>query len=266
MDFAGRKQFDRKISREHWKERAAKFPADKPFSKRAADQIHALLDVWAGIPAALEKPTKSASWSHLNEVGQKAAKRNSLADGFRAIAKTKADLKALRATLEATTLPKVPSLDKTDMVTELREQEMRRIVREMPQEKRDRLERMSPAMLAAVVRADPSASGVSPSVHAMARTQILEASNPEKFAEYREASAALEMVDEVVRETEAELRKAGEFAHDVEFAAFHKIVVEEQSAPKRTFATWHDAFDAGDIDAAIDLKHREAARRLAGAD
>jgi hypothetical protein len=134
----------------------------------------------------------------------------------------------------------------------------------MPQEKRDRLERMSPAMLAAVVRADPSASGVSPSVHAMARTQILEASNPEKFAEYREASAALDLVDEVVRETETELRKAGEFAHDVEFAEFHKSVVEEQPAPKRTFATWKEAADAGQIDVALDMKHQEVARQISG--
>lgn len=255
-------QFDRKISREHWKDRAERLP-DKPFSKQAKDTISALLDVWAGIPAALEKPMKSTNWQHLNEVGQKTAKRDSLTDGFRAIAKTRAGLKMLRDNLDGT-MPKLPSLDPTDMVTELREQELRSIVRGMPQEKRDRLERMSPAMLAAIVRADPSASGVSPSVHAMARTQILEASNPEKFAEYREANAALEMADEVVRETESELRNAGEFAHDVEFKEFHESVVEKQPTTERRFATSHEALDAGDVDEAVRLNRLEAARRLSG--
>jgi hypothetical protein len=75
----------------------------------------------------------------------------------------------------------VPSVDRSDTHAEMRAQEARAIVRAMPKEQRDRIERLPPALAVAVIQAPPELSGVSPSVHAMVPSELAKSLHPEKI-------------------------------------------------------------------------------------
>jgi hypothetical protein len=224
-------------TRDFFSQTFGRFNREKPFVKQATEILARNLDAWAGAGKAVDGAAHDPQWAHLNDVGRKALRRKALVQSFTTNAKDKAAIGRLRKNLEAT-LPKIPTLEKGDVVGALLDRERRERVLAMPQEKRDALlsSQVSPEILAAVARAEPELSGMSPSVHKMIRAQLIEAGKPQEVADFREATEALDLVDEALRETDRALRDAGDFAHDTEFKGFfdeHVKPVLEKEAPRQ---------------------------------
>jgi hypothetical protein len=83
--------------------------------------------------------------------------------------------------------------------------ELRSIFRSLPADKRT-LRGVSPAMREAVIHADPIASGVSPSEHAMARDELTKAMFPNEVNAIAEEAEGLKFLDEAIRLAEDEMK------------------------------------------------------------
>jgi hypothetical protein len=115
----------------------------------------------------------------------------------------------------------------------------------MPQEKRDRLDRLAPALAKAVVRGDPALSGVSSSVHARLRDELLELAHPQKLAALRNDLKAHEFASHVVDRADKALRETAKFAPGEE-RPFLERVRASAARPKPQAEV-----DPNDIDALI---------------
>jgi hypothetical protein len=142
------------------------------------------------------------------------------------------EAKRLRAEIGAS-MPKLPALAKDDIVGHMMDREARDIVRAMSQEQRDRLSRLDPALAAAVVRAPPELSGVSPSVHQMLRDELIAEAHPEEVAGVQQDTEAMNWVDEAVRHAEKSLNDAAAFAHDGERREYIEKIEAEVDAADR---------------------------------
>jgi len=149
---------------------------------------------------------------HLSDQGKRAARYKALKELFVENARSRNELKRIRDTAQAEMdALALPTLDKGDIVSEMREAEMRAIVRAMPQEQRDHLSKMSPTMAAAIVRAPPELSGVSRSVHAQIRGELIETAHPEKVAALRAELEGLSHADLIVKDTDKALTESAAF-------------------------------------------------------
>lgn len=164
---------------------------------------------------------------HLNDAGKRAAKQTALRESFVEVARSRAELRRLgeaaRAELKALALP---AIERGDIVAEMREAEMRAIVRTMPQEQRDRPSKLSPAMVAAIVRAAPELSGISPSVHEMLHSQLIETAHPEKVAAIRSELEGLQFAELAIKETDKILTEAASFAPGEEQPYREQVAVQ----------------------------------------
>ncbi|GAA0030224.1 hypothetical protein [Bradyrhizobium ottawaense] len=200
--------------------------------------------------AATAAASAAANNPHLNDAGKRVTKQAALRDSFVEIARNKAELRRIReqahAELKALALP---AIEKGDVVSEMREAEMRAIVRALPQEKRDRLSKLSPAMVAAIVRAAPEVSGVSRSVHEQLHSELIETAHSEKVATVRAELEGLKFAEHAVTETEKALTEAAEFAPGEERTFRTQIEAELAKPPQPTKP------DPNDLDAII-AEHR----------
>ncbi|MCJ9731291.1 hypothetical protein [Bradyrhizobium sp. PRIMUS42] len=200
--------------------------------------------------AAAAAASTAAGNPHLNEAGQRNAKQAALRDPLAEIARSKAELRRIaeqaRAELKALALPPI---EKGDVIAEMREAEMRAIVRAMPQEKRDTLSKLSPGMVAAIVRAAPEVSGISRSVHEQLHSELIETAHPEKVAAVRAEIEGLQFAELAVKETDKALTEAADFAPGEEYAFRAQIDAEIAKPPQPTKP------DPNDLDAIIS-EHR----------
>jgi hypothetical protein len=183
--------------------------------------------------AATAAATAAANNPHLNEAGKRAAKQAAVRDHFVENARNRAKLRQIKeqAHAELKTLA-LPAIEKGDVVAEMREAEMRAIVRAMPQEKRDTLSKLSPAMVAAIVRAAPEVSGISRSVHEQLHSELIETAHPDKVAAVRAELEGLQFAELAVKETEKALTEAAEFAPGEEHAFRTQIAAEIAEPPQ----------------------------------
>jgi hypothetical protein len=195
---------------------------------------------------------KASNNPHLNEAGKRAARQEALRDLFVENERGRLDLDELKtktnADIDSLALP---SLGKDDIVGEMREAEARSIVRAMPQEKRDSIERLPASLAAAVVRAPAELSGVSPSVHKMLRDQLVETAHSDKIAALRGDLHGIELAQHVVKEAHEALRSAAQFepGQDREYM---DDVRRKAGLPKE-----RPAVDPNDLDALIAARRRK---------
>jgi hypothetical protein len=194
---------------------STKFIAKRAVQRKAGAAIETAVSLPDAAVAAIDFLKKSQTWSHLNADGRRAERNRVLQSQFRALARLKLEAKRLRAEIGAS-IPKLPALAKDDIVGHMMDREARDIVRAMPQEQRDCLSRLDPALAAAVVRAPPELSGVSPSVHEMLRNELIAEAHPEQIAGLGQDTEALKWVDEAIRSAEKALNDTAEFAHEGE--------------------------------------------------
>jgi hypothetical protein len=199
--------------------------------RRASGHISMLMDIRDSVGATVQGVESAPNWHHLNDAGRKSARQNALADHFRNIERARLDLARQQRKVEAS-MPSLPPLDRTDVVGAMLDQEARALVRSMPQEKRDAIMRaeLSPEIAAAVARAAPELSGVSPGVHAMLRQKMLETAYPQELAALKEDGDALRLAEEALRLTAEAAKEAGGFAHDTEFKTYTQRVLEPVAA------------------------------------
>jgi hypothetical protein len=191
-----------------------------PIAKKAASHVGDTFMVASAenVAALKARAESAANWTHLNDVGKRAARMEALKPPYVEYAKSRLALKALRSTLSST-LPKVGDREPGDLAGEMRDQEIRAWVRSLPHEKRDTLEH-SVQIASAIARAPAELSGVSPSVHEHLRSKIIEAERPDDIANWRSADEALRIADEALNEVEKDLYAGADFAHDGEYRNF----------------------------------------------
>ena len=194
---------------------------------------------------------KAASHPHFNDDGKRAATQKALFPHFVENEQARQSLGDIRAKVESDlTALALPALDKTDLAAALLDQEARSIVRGLPQDRRDNLDRLPPALAAAVVRVPAELSGVSPSVHKMLRDQLIEIAHPEKVAGARGDLEGIDVADLVVKEADASLRAAVQLApHEIN--DFFKRVKTAAGVPKKVTES-----NPNDVDALV-AAHRQ---------
>lgn len=168
---------------------------------------------------------KSRNWEHLNDVGRRAAKREELSTMLQSNAQARLSLKKMRADIKSA-LPKLPGREKDDLAGVLQDQEYRAYVRGLPQEQRERAQRLHPDIAAAVARAPAELSGVPESVHGELVNDMLRQTHGLELAKISADVAAMEFADELIRETDKEIRTAAEVAHSTDFQAWAKPLLE----------------------------------------
>jgi hypothetical protein len=197
----------------------------RPVQKQLHEIMRAQLGIKTGAKEKAATAEKSPRWEHLNEVGRKAAKREELSTFVQSNAQAKLSLKKLRAGIKES-LPKLPGREPSDLAGVLQDQEIRTYVRSLPQEQRDRLQRMHPDIAAAVARMPAELSGVSPSVHQELINETLRKTHGAELAKVGADVAALELADELIRTADKEIRAAAEVAHTTDFRAWAKPLVD----------------------------------------
>jgi hypothetical protein len=212
----------RQSSRDFYRQRIAAMNPQNPLVARASELLDKGLDAWGGAADRVAAVSNDPQWRMLNEQGQRAKRQESLAEPFRTTAKSKAALKRLQKTLQETA-PRLPAVDKGDLVGAMLDQERRALIRQMTPDQRERLltSGTSPELLSAVVRAEPELSGVTASQHQALKMQLLESGKPQEVKNFREAAEALEVVASALNETDRALREEGAFAHETEFKFFY---------------------------------------------
>ena len=119
-------------SRDFFTSQFATLDANRISSRRIANIGTAAMDI-----AETAGPLAAASVNdpHLNDLGRRVARRKAIGDLFSNNEKNRRDLEDLRRGVDgAMNKLALPSLDKGDIVAEMREAEARAIVRSMPQQ------------------------------------------------------------------------------------------------------------------------------------
>jgi hypothetical protein len=230
-------------SREFFAARFAELDQNRIATRHASNSTNAAFD---SITLAPVVASKAESDPHLNDSRKYAKRLEALEPMFADLERARGDLAKMKSEAEVA-LGKLalPELEPGDLVGELRDQEARALVRAMPQKKRDRLDRLSPALAKAVVRADPALSGASESVHKRIRDELLEVAHPQKLAALRNDLRAHEMGSHVVDRADKALREAAKFAPGEE-RPFLERVRASAARPKPKAG-----IDPNDIDALI---------------
>lgn len=243
-------------SRDFFKTKFGAMNPNRKSSKQisaAGDLAFVIRDAAPGIASA------AATNPHLNDAGKRAAKQTALRESFVELARSRAELRRIgestRAELKALALP---SIEKGDVVAEMREAEMRAIVRAMPQAQRDRLSKLSPAMVAAIVRAPPELSGVSQSVHEMLHNELIETAHPEKVAAIRAELEGLQFAELALKDTDKALSDTADFAPGEE-QAYRDLIAGQVDKPADPSAPVDDPNDLDQIIAAHRRRHKISA-------
>lgn len=198
-------------------------------NRQAQKQVGEIMRIQLGIKnGAKEKAAgaeKSARWEHLNDVGRRAAKRDEIANYVKSNAQARMALRKLRADTKAT-LPTLPGREKDDLAGVLQDQEFRAYVRGLPQEQRDRAQRLHPDIAAAVARAPAELSGVPEAIHTELVNDMLRKTHGAELAKIAADVAAMEMADELIRAADKEIRAAAEVQHGTDFRFWAKPLVD----------------------------------------
>jgi hypothetical protein len=240
-------------TREYFEGRVGALNMNRVSSRRIAAIVKQALDIR---DRSADEIAKAGDHPHLNDLGKRAEKQKAALDWFVHNERNRRALKQIREEgTKALTSLALPTLEKGDIVGEMREAEARAIVRAMSQQHRDNLRNLSPAFLAAVVRAPAELSGLSPSVHKLLHDQLIETAYPDKIAEIRAEDEALELADEAVREAQKALDKAVDLAGD-DRAQFMAVVSQ---AAATSITEENQAPDPNDLDALIAANRKRAA-------
>ncbi|MBR0735764.1 hypothetical protein JQ581_02395 [Bradyrhizobium liaoningense] len=199
--------------------------ANRPAQKQVGEIMRLQLGIKHGAKEKAAGAEKSPKWEHLNDLGRKAAKRDAISDYVKSNAQARVSLRKLRAEIKSS-LPKLPGREKDDLAGVLQDQEYRAYVRGLPQEQRDLAQRLHPDIAAAVARAPAELSGVPASVHAELVNDMLRKTHGAELAKIAADVAAMEMADELIRETDKEIRAAAEVAHSTDFKVWAKPLVD----------------------------------------
>ncbi|MBN8963034.1 MAG: hypothetical protein J0H71_18020 [Rhizobiales bacterium] len=123
--------------------------------------------------------------------------------------------------------PKLPALAKDDVVGFLQDQEARAYVRSLAKSGKVLDPSDLPASIAAaVVRADPALSGVTPILHRAMHDRLLKDAFPEASQESDADAAALELVTSATAHTHAKLQQQAGFLNQAGFGDWHAQAVE----------------------------------------
>ncbi|GMO36576.1 hypothetical protein [Bradyrhizobium ottawaense] len=197
----------------------------RPVQKQVGEIMRIQLGIKNGVKEKAAGASKSPRWEHLNDIGRKAAKRDEIASLVQSNAQSRVTLRKLRAEIKSS-LPKLPGREKDDLAGVLQDQEYRAYVRGLPQEQRDRAQRLHPDIAAAVARAPAELSGVPESVHAELVNDMLRRTHGAELAKIAADVAAMEMADELIRAADEEIRAAAEVAHGTDFRVWAKPLVD----------------------------------------
>jgi hypothetical protein len=197
----------------------------RPVQKQVGEVMRVQLGIKNGAKEKAAAAEKSRNWEHLNDVGRKAAKREEIASLVQSNAQARLSLKRLRSEIKSS-LPKLPGREKDDLAGVLQDQEYRAYVRSLPQEQRDRSQRLHPDIAAAVARAPAELSGVSQSIHGELVNDMLRKTHGAELAKIAADVAAMEFADELVREADKEIRSAAEVAHATDFRVWAKPLLD----------------------------------------
>lgn len=208
-----------------WIDHINSLDASRPVQKQVGEIMRLQLGIKNGAKEKAAAAEKSPRWAHLNDLGRRAAKRDELADDVKSNAQARLSLKKLRSEI-AGSLPKMPGREKDDLIGVLQDQEYRAYVRGLPQEQRDRVYSLHPDIAAAVARAPAELSGVPKSVHDELVNGMLRRTHGPELAKITADLGALEFADELVRETDKEIRAAGEVAHATDHRVWAKPLVD----------------------------------------
>ncbi|MEH2589869.1 hypothetical protein [Bradyrhizobium sp. AZCC 1721] len=112
------------------------------------------------------------------------------------------------------------------MASVLQDQEYRAYVRSLPQEQRDRAQRLHPEIAAAVAMVPAVLSGVPESVHDELVNDMLRKTHGAELAKVAADAAAPEIADQFIREADKEIRSAVEVAHSTDLRVWAKPLRE----------------------------------------
>jgi predicted nucleic acid-binding protein len=194
--------------------------------KQVGEIMRLQLGIKGGAKEKAKAAEKSPRWEHLNDLGRRAVKREELGSDLVSNAQARLSLRKMHAEIRSS-LPKLPGRDKDDLVGVLVDQENRAYVRGLPtQEQRDRVQRLHPDIAAAVARAPAELSGVSQSVHDELVNATLRRTHGAELAKIAADLATLEVADELVRETDKEIRAAADVANSTDFRVWAKPLMD----------------------------------------
>ncbi|HWK96167.1 MAG TPA: hypothetical protein VNR39_12165 [Pseudolabrys sp.] len=203
-------------------ERAA--ATKSPAARNVERAVGELLIQHAGLAEKVGKVETLAGYGFLNDAGRTDARRKALGDVYKLRIEVQRALEKNAHALNANA-PKLKSRDGHDAAAELRDREIRDLVRSWPEDKRSRLDSYSPELVDAIVYAPAELSGLMPAVHEELRKNIIEKQSPGKYAAHAAGVEALTWADEALRMIDKDLTEAGEFkpheydAHVREMAA-----------------------------------------------
>lgn len=197
----------------------------RPVQKQVGEIMRIQLGIKNGAREKAASAEKSPRWEHLNDIGRRAAKREEIGSLVASNAQARVSLRKLRADIKSS-LPKLPGREKDDIAGTLQDQEYRAYVRGLPQEQRDLAQRLHPDIAAAVARAPAVLSGVPESVHNELVNDMLRKTHGAELAKIAADLAAMEMAEELIRESDKEIRAAAEVQHGTDFRVWAKPLVD----------------------------------------
>lgn len=197
----------------------------RPVQKLVGGIMQIQLGIKNGAKEKAAGAEKSSRWEHLNDIGRKAAKREELASSVQSNAQARLSLKRIRSEISSS-LPKLPGREKDDLAGILQDQEMRSYVRNLPQEQRDRVQRLHPDIAAAVARAPAELSGMHQTIHNELVNDTLRKTHGPELAKIAADVTALEFADELIKQADKEIRTAAEVAHSTDFRVWAKPLVD----------------------------------------
>lgn len=199
--------------------------SSRPVQKRVGEIMRIQLGIKNGAKEKAAAAEKTPRWEQLNDIGRKVAKRDEIADYVKSNAQARLSMQKERSDIRSS-LPKLPGREKDDIAGTLQDQEFRAYVRGLPQEQRDRAQRLHPDIAAAVARAPAELSGVPESVHNELRNDMLRKTHGAELAKIAADVAALEIADELIRAADQEIRAAADVQHGTDFRVWAKPLID----------------------------------------
>ena len=178
--------------------------------KNVERAIGELLIQHAGLSEKVGKVETMAGYGFLNDAGRIDARRKALGDVYKLRVEVQRALEKNALALNETA-PKLKARDGHDAAAELRDREIRDLVRSWSDDKRSRLESYSPELVDAIVYAPAELSGLLPAVHAELQKTIIEKQSPGKFEAHAAGKEAITWADEALRLIDKDLTEAGAF-------------------------------------------------------
>lgn len=192
---------------------------------RIQKHVSTLVDIPVAAKSAVEALTRSADYGRLNGEAQTEERLLALSAQLKTVERARLDLRKIAREAEAA-IPALTSPDRTDVVGELQRQELRALVRAMPDEKRAAPGRLPPAMQEAILAAPAEASGVPAATLGALRDQLTEVAYPEQVLEARLTSEGVEIAEQAARDAERAIREAAGFENDTSATRWTERVLE----------------------------------------